>query len=117
MTIDQVIDEIYRRTTDLAGVLVARSDGRSIASREHDQPDASAAIAASSLQLARRLGDLLGDGSLEEMGVHTTDGYVIVYRLGDRAVLAVFAKPVANLARINLVCRELRPNLITSLTH
>jgi len=32
-------------------------------------------------------------------------------------VLAVFAKPVANLARINLVCRELRPNLITSLTH
>ena len=70
-----------------------------------------AAVSASSIQLARRLADLLGDGALEEMTVRTTDGYIILNSVGVSWVLTALTVRSANIAMINLAFRDLAPQL------
>lgn len=100
------------KLTGITGLLLAGTDGRTIAHAiEPSSAASTAAVAASSLQLARRLADLLGDGELEEITVRSADGYVILNSVGDRWVLAATTVRSANIARIHLAFRDLCPNL------
>lgn len=102
-----------RKLDGVKAMILAGTDGRPIAHSldERDTVNATAAVAASSLQLAARLSDLLGDGPLEEVTVRSADGYVIVTAIGDRWVLAALTARSANIARINLAFRDLNPEL------
>jgi len=99
------------------GVLLAGTDGRLVAaSLDRGSADATAAVTASALQLARRLADILGPGTLDEVTVRSSDGYVISYAVGPRWVLTLLTVPAANIARIHLASRDLRPRLEAQLT-
>ena len=78
---------------------------------EPDAVNPTAAVSASSLQLARRLADLLGDGELEELTVRSADGYVVLYSVGPLFVLTLLTVPSANIAMIHLACRDIRQEL------
>lgn len=103
------------RLTGVKAIMLAGTDGRPLAQSvdDHDVDSvaATAAVAASSLQLGRRLGDLNGDGSLEEITVRSEDGYVIVNAVGDRWVLCALTVRSANVAMLNLAFRDLIPEL------
>ena len=98
--------------TGVTGLMLAGSDGRPVAHvLEPDQANAAAAVGAASLSLGQRLADLVGPGRLSELTVRSPDGYVLLYAVGDRHVLMVLTVASANIARINLACRDLRREL------
>lgn len=116
MNTESIERKLASTRTKLDGVkalILTGTDGRPVAHSldDRDTVNSTAAVAASSLQLAERLGDLLGDGPLEELTVRSADGYVIVTAIGDRWVLAALTARAANIARINLTFRDLNPEL------
>ena len=108
----EALRRIQSQLTGVVAMQVAGTDGRSEAhTLEPSNIESTAAVAASSLQLGRRLSDLLGDGELSELTVRSSDGYVIVYSIDESWILTVLTVPSANIARINLACRDLRTEL------
>ena len=102
--------------TGVTGLLLAGSDGRPVAHvLEPEQANPAAAVGAASLSLGQRLADLVGSGRLSELTVRSPDGYVLLYAVGDRHVLMVLTVASANIARINLACRDLRRELSAEL--
>jgi predicted regulator of Ras-like GTPase activity (Roadblock/LC7/MglB family) len=97
-----------RRTTGVTGALLASLDGRAIVSDVYEtSPGAAAAITASSLGLAGRLGDLTDrDAALLELQARTTHGYVCVYAVGNDTLLAVLTDLSVNLALLKLDVRD-----------
>lgn len=112
-SIERRLATTRRKLDGVTAMILAGTDGRPIAHSldDRDTVNATSAVAASSLQLAARLADLLGDGPLEEVTVRSADGYVIVAAVGDRWVLAALTVRSANIARINLAFRDLGPDL------
>ena len=112
-SIERKLATTRRKLDGVKAMLLAGTDGRPIAHSldDRDTVNSTSAVAASSLQLAARLSDLLGDGPLEELTVRSADGYVIVTAIGDRWVLAALTTRAANIARINLTFRDLNPEL------
>lgn len=96
-----------RRVAGVTGVLVATVDGRAIS---HDlvehSPGAAAAVVASTLALAERLGELTGAPGLQELQVRTTQGYAVLHAVDDHLVLAVLTNLSVNLARLKLDLRD-----------
>lgn len=113
--IEKLVVNTRTRIDGIDAIVLAGTDGRSIAaSIGDDNPEImnqASAVAASSLQLARRLADLQGDGALEEIVVRSANGYVIVAPIGDRWVLTALTVRSANIARIQLAFRDLNPEL------
>lgn len=97
---------------NVRGALLASLDGYP---RAHHLPDrdpaSTAAIVASSCGLGERLADLTGDGAMKEILVHSEDGYVVIYRVGDTGVLTVLTSPAVNLAMLKLRVRDVIPRL------
>jgi predicted regulator of Ras-like GTPase activity (Roadblock/LC7/MglB family) len=110
-SIDSVERELgrLRRVTGVVGALVASTDGRAVSCDLAEQsPGAAAAITASSLGLAARLGELTGaEARLQELQARTTQGYVCLYAIGDDWLLAVLTDLSVNLARLKLDVREI----------
>lgn len=105
--LDQAILELRRGCRDISGVMVASSDGLSLA---HDLPPEhdlqTAAMAATAVGLSRRIVETFGHGSFEDAVVRGRDGYLVVYSAGPRAVLAVLAGGEANLGLLHHVARR-----------
>lgn len=99
---------MLRRITGVQGALLASLDGRAIVSDVYEStPGAAAAITASSLGLAGRLGDLTGpDAALLELQARTTHGYVCLYAVGSDMLLAVQTDLSVNLALLKLDVRD-----------
>lgn len=97
-----------RRTSGVTGALLATLDGRAIVSDVHETaPGAAAAITASSLGLAGRLGDLTSpNAALLELQARTTHGYVCVYAVSGDKLLAVLTDLSVNLALLKLDVRD-----------
>lgn len=105
--LEQAILELRRACRDVTGVMVASSDGLSLAhdlAPEHNLQ--TAAMAATAVGLSRRIVDTFGHGAFEEAVVRGRDGYLIVYSAGPRGVLAVLAKGEANLGLLHHVARR-----------
>lgn len=96
-----------RRLPGVTGALVASVDGRAVC---HDlvehSPGAAAAVVASTLALAERLGELTGAPDLQELQVRTTEGYALLHAVDNRLVLAVLTNLSVNLARLKLDLRD-----------
>lgn len=100
----------------LTGAVLATVDGRVVASvlDDHD-PDATAAIVASAKGLADRLAEFAGKGTLQELVVRSSSGYIVIYAVGDRGVLTVFTKAAGNLALLHLRARDTTTDLSATL--
>ena len=91
----------------MRGSLVASVDGRVlVADLDESRQGATAAVVASSFALGAKLAEVIGTSGVEEMTVQTDDGYICLYAVGERAVLATLAMPDANLGLLNLRSRE-----------
>ena len=100
--------ELLHDVPGIRGALVASVDGYPLAHHlpGHDA-GSTAAIVASSCGLGQQLASLVGDGTMREIVVHSDQGYVVIYTVGDRGVLTVLTQPSANLARLHLRARDL----------
>lgn len=98
---------LYASVPLMRGSLLASVDGR-VLTAEFDQSrtDSIAAVVASGFALGSKLGEVIGNTDVDEMTVRTADGFVSLYSVGDRAVLAVMAMPGANLGLVNIRARE-----------
>ncbi|MEV6815960.1 roadblock/LC7 domain-containing protein [Micromonospora sp. NPDC051296] len=93
--------ELRRRRPEVAGTVLAGTDGLLISS---DLPatDAThlAALAAASFGLGRRMAATVRQGEFHESVVHTAAGCVVTYPAGRDALLTLIAAPGADLAAL-----------------
>jgi len=105
--LENVVGQLRSAVPDITGVIVASSDGLSLAG---DLPEGelarAAAMTATAASLGRRITDTLELGSAEEFAVKGQQGYLLVYRAGDKAVIGVAARAGANIGLINLEVRS-----------
>jgi len=102
----QLIKELQQAVPELQGVMVASTDGLSLASNLPEAEAArTAAMAATALGLGKRIAQTSSLGGLEEVVVRGQSGYLVVYSAGERGVLAVAAPMGANLGLIHLEAR------------
>jgi hypothetical protein len=102
-----LIEALVVSTRGARGALLASVDGRPLAASlpDHD-PRSTAAIIASSRGLGERLADLSGAGTMQEIVVRSTSGYVVIYTAGARGVLTVLTDSSVNLAMLHLKARD-----------
>jgi predicted regulator of Ras-like GTPase activity (Roadblock/LC7/MglB family) len=111
--------ELVREVAGVRGVLVATRDGHPIV---HNLPttgaasgDASlstAAMIAALLGIGQRLSELTGDPMLLEATVRSPAGQVVIYAVGESAVMTVLTDASVNLARLNHASRLRIPALV-----
>jgi predicted regulator of Ras-like GTPase activity (Roadblock/LC7/MglB family) len=108
--LDNVLAQVrpIRRLPGVTGTVVASMDGRSVLNDlDEASPGSAAAITASSLGLAARLGDLTdGDSRLLELQVRSNGGYVCLYVINPSYLLGVVTTHAVNLARLKLEVRD-----------
>lgn len=121
-TIDTASTQYAQATTTLAnlytaipllrGSLVASVDGRVlVADLDESRQGAAAAVVASGFALGGKLGEVIGTTTIEEMTVRTNEGFVCLFAVGERAVLATLTMPDANLGLVNMRSREAADHL------
>jgi predicted regulator of Ras-like GTPase activity (Roadblock/LC7/MglB family) len=105
-----VLDELNRlrgRLAELAGSVLATTDGLVVAHDAHGlEPDSLAALAAAHLALARRFAHAVNHGELRESVVECDRGYITSYTAGPSAVLTLVTTGDANLAMVHLEARR-----------
>lgn len=101
-----VIHEMRRSIPELHGVMIASTDGLTIAS---DFPEAEAervaAMAATALGLGKRITERTGLGGLQETVVRGDHGYLVVYAAGENAVLVLSGPVNSNLGLMRIEAR------------
>src|SRR3954468_3597182 len=111
MTVDPAIfeelDRLRSRVPELAGSVLATTDGLVVAHDAHDiEPDSIAALAAAHLALARRFAHAVNHGDLRESVVECDRGYITSYTAGPNALLTLVTSGDANLALVHLEARR-----------
>ncbi|NUR86362.1 MAG: dynein regulation protein LC7 [Nonomuraea sp.] len=92
------------RVVGITDVAVATADGLIIAA-DHDESidrERLAAMAATTLGLARGSGEALGRGVLQQSVSRFSGGFVVVQPVGELALLAVLGDPGLDVARLHL---------------
>lgn len=85
---------------------VASSDGMLIAADTGDvRPDVLAAMAAAALGLGRSTSDEVGLGELREVVTRCGRGHIVVYAVGERALLVVLGDEGLDVADLHLRSR------------
>ncbi|MFB6394053.1 roadblock/LC7 domain-containing protein [Polymorphospora lycopeni] len=108
------INALRRRLPDVSGTVLAGLDGMLIASDVTGiEPSSLAALSAAHLGLGQRFALTAGLGTLHETVLQGTDGYVIVYAAGSRALLTVLTTADVNLPLLHLDARQLAARLGT----
>lgn len=102
----KIVKGLRTNVPELAGVLIASTDGLAIA---HDLSESeatrTAAMAATALGLGKRITQAANLGDPEETVVRGNDGYMIIYSAGQQAVMAIIAPTGANVGLIHLEAR------------
>ncbi len=104
--LNRVIASMHRAIPELHGVMIASTDGLSIA---HDFPEADAeriaAMAATALGLGTRITERTNLGSLAEAVIRGEHGYLVVYSAGADAVLVLTGPLDSNLGLMRIEAR------------
>lgn len=108
--------DLAREVSGVRGVLVATRDGNPIVHNLPSTPsgDASlstAAMIAALLGIGQRLSELTGDPMLLEATVRSPAGQVVIYAVGESAVMTVLTDAGVNLARLHHAARLRIPAL------
>lgn len=103
----RVITGIRRAIPELHGVMIASTDGLSLA---HDFPEAEsenmAAMAATALGLGQRITERAHLGGLMETVARGDYGYMVVYGAGESAVLVMSGPVSSNLGLMRIEARS-----------
>jgi predicted regulator of Ras-like GTPase activity (Roadblock/LC7/MglB family) len=100
---------------DIEATAIVSEDGLSIATYlpQEVEEDRISAMSAVMLSLGKRIAGELKLGSLEQVYIKGENGYVILYSIGDEAVLMALARLQAKLGLIFLDLRRVVEDLTT----
>ncbi len=100
--IDYVLGEFVKSTSSIQAAAVMSRDGLLIASKLHKSvdPERLSALSASILSLANRASADLQQGNLEQVLIDSSDGFVLMVKVGGNAVLSVVSKPNSRLGML-----------------
>lgn len=94
------------------GSMVATSDGFMVAQDIPDlEPTRIAAIIATTLGLARQATEATGRGRFRETLTRGSDGYLAVFAIGDKAVVAVLGTDEMNVGMLHYQIRDLNKRI------
>jgi predicted regulator of Ras-like GTPase activity (Roadblock/LC7/MglB family) len=101
-------------TQDVESSAVVSVDGLIIASSLPSgvEEDRVSAMSAAMLSLGERISGELGRGTLSEVYIHGSEGYVLLVSVGEDAVLTVLARQQAKLGLIFLEMRRAAEDLL-----
>ncbi len=103
-----ILSKLNMATGDIEASAVTSSDGLIKASMLGDSidPDRFGAMCATLLALSKRAASETGRGELKLLLIEGTQGTVLIVQIGIKGVLALAAKPKANLGMIFLEARR-----------
>jgi uncharacterized protein len=89
------------------GAMLATVDGFVVAHNLPDHnPEATAAVIASTCALAERVADLVRAGGMEEATIRGTDGFIVLYAAGTGHVLCILTTRTVNLGFVHFKARD-----------
>jgi predicted regulator of Ras-like GTPase activity (Roadblock/LC7/MglB family) len=100
--IQDILSEFVSTSTSIQAAAVMTRDGIPVASNiaENVDPARLSAISASLLSLADRTSKDLHQGELEQVLVDSTDGFVLMVKVGENAVLSVVSRSNSRLGML-----------------
>ena len=115
--IQQGIDQLRMAIPDLHGVLLATSEGMPLvySLEDNGDPGRLAALAAAVTSLGRRVTEALDSGSCQEISVVGSEGQMLLYAAGPKAVLALLGPVNLNPALVQLAARNAAHQIVQSL--
>ncbi|GAA0965209.1 hypothetical protein GCM10009555_004090 [Acrocarpospora macrocephala] len=109
MAHDALLSELHSLRDQVTGVMesaVATVDGLLVvADTDGAQPEVVSALAAATLGLGKRTGHEVGMGELREVVIRCRGGYIVVYAVGQVALLAVLADEGLDVTRLHIESR------------
>ena len=105
--LETIIKQLQRALPGVRSVLVTRSDGLPLV-KTSSQVDTTkvAAMTATAVSLNKRIISTVNAGEITETSISGSQGQILLYAAGPRAVLALTAERKANVAMINLKARR-----------
>ncbi len=109
----QRLKDLQASTPDIEASALVSVDGLIIASAlpRDVEEDRVSAMSAAMLSLGERIANELGRGTLDQVYVHGSNGYVILMAVGQEAVLTVLARENAKLGLVFLDMRRAAQDL------
>ncbi|HXF70857.1 MAG TPA: roadblock/LC7 domain-containing protein [Thermoflexus sp.] len=109
----QRLKDLQASTPDIEASALVSVDGLIIASAlpRDVEEDRVSAMSAAMLSLGERIASELGRGTLDQVYVHGSNGYVILMAVGQEAVLTVLARENAKLGLVFLDMRRAAQDL------
>ncbi len=109
----QRLKDLQASTPDIEASALVSVDGLIIASAlpRDVEEDRVSAMSAAMLSLGERIASELGRGTLDQVYVHGSNGYVILMAVGQEAVLTVLARENAKLGLVFLDMRRATQDL------
>lgn len=110
--IDSAVSPILKRlnstSSDIQASAVMSRDGHSLATVLGNEVNSVrlGAMCATLLSLGEKASVELKRGSLKQILIHGEEGYVLLLRIGEKAVLAVVSRPSANLGMMLVEARR-----------
>jgi uncharacterized protein len=107
---EDVVDELRLLRERVAGItdcLVSTADGMLVAADSTGiQPESVAALGSVALSLAKRTAITVGLGALREVVTRCQSGYVVVYAIGEHALLIVLGDEGLNTDSLHAQSRQ-----------
>lgn len=109
----QELAGLRHQVTGVQGCVIAGVDGLLILhdTLSNTEPHDLAALAAGAHGISRTCGSALNQGGFHECTIHNQKGYLVVYSVGDLALLAVLGDDRLNVARLHLEARTITVRL------
>jgi predicted regulator of Ras-like GTPase activity (Roadblock/LC7/MglB family) len=103
-----ILKRLNSTSSDIQASAVMSRDGHSLATVLGDEVNSVrlGAMCATLLSLGEKASKELKRGSLKQILIHGEEGYVLLLRIGERAVLAVVSRPSANLGMMLVEARR-----------
>ncbi|WP_067503380.1 roadblock/LC7 domain-containing protein [Actinoplanes sp. TFC3] len=108
---------LRHQVSGVQGCVIAGVDGLLILhdTLSNTEPHDLAALAAGAHGISRTCGGALNQGGFHECTIHNQRGYLIVYAVGELALLAVLGDERLNVARLHLEARSVTARLAAKL--
>jgi hypothetical protein len=103
-----ILKRLNSTSADIQASAVMSRDGHSLATVLDDEVNSVrlGAICATLLSLGEKASIELKRGPLKQILIHGEEGYVLLLRIGEKAVLAVVSRPSANLGMMLVEARR-----------
>lgn len=103
-----ILKKLNSTSSDIQASAVMSRDGHSLATVLDDNVNSVrlGAMCATLLSLGEKASLELNRGKLKQILIHGEEGYVLLFRIGEKAVLAVVSRPSANLGMMLVEARR-----------